>query len=85
LIIPESITTLALNDRYFDLKGLSEYAAIGLSTLRAMIRREGLPHYRLPGRILIKQSEFDRWMTKFRQTTTEDLNAIVSKGLQVLG
>jgi len=60
------------SDEYFDFKSLSTYSKIGDSTLRYHIRENGLPCFRIPGKkgktgkILIKRSEFDAWMERFR-------------------
>ena len=72
MIIPASIAEIALNDQYFDLKGLSSYASMGVSTLRYHIRENGLPWFKITGRkdqtgkILVKRSEFDTWIERFR-------------------
>lgn len=60
------------SDEYFDFKGLSTHSKIGVSTLRYHVRENGLPCFRIPGKkgktgkILIKKSEFDGWMERFR-------------------
>ena len=54
------------SDKYFDLKSLSEYSSLGVPTLRDHIRSEGLPHYKVKGKILVRQSEFDAWIDSFR-------------------
>ena len=61
-----------LSDEYLELKGASTYSKMGVSTLRYHIRKNGLPCYKIPGKkgntgmILIKRSEFDNWMERFR-------------------
>jgi len=67
---------LGSSDRYFDLKSLSEYSSLGVSTLRDYIRSEGLPHFR-KGKILVRQSEFDAWMESFRVDTQSHLKGVV--------
>ena len=79
--IPNKIakTGVALEDQYFDLKGLSAYSSLGLSTLRTMIREHGLPHFRVclnqgqVGKILIRKSEFDRWIEKTYRAPLDDI------------
>ena len=73
---------MALKDRYFDLKSLSESLPIGVSTLRGLIRSNGLPHFRLPGRILVKQSEFDTWMTRFACNREQEIGELADSILK---
>ncbi len=69
--LPTEIKTeIAVNDKFFDLRGLVEYSSLGLSTLRSLIKNNGLPHYAIRNekgaisKILVKKSEFDSHMTK---------------------
>ena len=52
---------------------------MGVSTLRDYMRVGGLPHFKLKGKILIKRSEFDQWIEKFRTNNKENINKIVSE------
>jgi hypothetical protein len=70
-------------DQYFDLKSLSAYSCLGVGTLRDYMR-EGLPYFKLKGKILVKRSEFDEWMQCYRVDRNQELNKIVEdviKGL----
>ncbi len=59
----DTITTpIALKDQYFDLPGLNAYSCIPVPTLRDYIKRDGMPCFKLRGKILVKRSEFDAWM-----------------------
>ncbi len=62
-------------DKFLDLKELSEYSALGVSTLRDYIKRSDLPAFKLNGKILIRQSEFHCWLEKYRYNS-QDLNAL---------
>ncbi|MEA1945989.1 MAG: helix-turn-helix domain-containing protein [Thermodesulfobacteriota bacterium] len=74
--IPNNIieTAISLKDGYFDLPGLAKYCSLKIPTLRNHIV-EGLPAYKVKGKLLIKRSEFDRWIKKFR--IEQDLNHLV--------
>jgi hypothetical protein len=80
--IPDSIIKagITLEDQFFDLKGLSVYSSLGISSLRYHIRENALPCYSIRNdkgqvtKTLIKRSEFDRWMQK---SWRDDLNNIV--------
>lgn len=64
-------------DRYYDLPGLSRYASLCVPTLREYIRHAALPCFKVKGKILIKQSEFDTWLEGYRVNQSQDLNSIV--------
>ena len=59
-------------EKYFNIKGLAEYSSLGASTIRYHIKANGLPCFKLPGKtgqtgtILVKQSEFDAWLERYR-------------------
>ena len=59
---------LADRDCYFDLKGLAQYCSLSIRTLRDYLKdgNYALPHFRLHGKILVRKSEFDRWVERFR-------------------
>jgi len=66
MIVPDNIAEhgITLKDQYFDLPGLSFYSAYSVPCLRKYLK-QGLPHYR-KGKILVRRSEFDRWIKQFR-------------------
>ena len=79
MIIPDSIAerAITLKDQFFDLRGLSAYSAMAISTLRNFISSGNLPAYKVGGKILIKKSEFDAWINIFRINKKQDLSNMV--------
>ena len=65
-----------LKDQYFDLQGLSEYSSVGVTTLRDYIREDGLPCFRVKGKILVRKSEFEKWIEHFRVDVNMDIEKI---------
>ena len=55
---------LDLTDGYLTLRQLVRYSGLSMGTLRRDLKRSDrpLPHYRHGRRILIRKSEFDRWL-----------------------
>jgi hypothetical protein len=56
-------------DPFLSLKALAAYAGLSVRTLRAFVDLppdEALPCYRLPGKLLVRRSEFDAWITQYR-------------------
>jgi hypothetical protein len=63
---------------------LSRYSGLSVRTLRAALRDplHPLPHYRLNagGKVLVRRSEFDAWMSHSR-VDSPDVDAIVREVL----
>jgi hypothetical protein len=78
--LPDDIAehTFSLKDQYFDLKGLAAYSALGVGTLRDHIRESRLPCFKVKGKILVKRSEFDRWMETQRMDVEPTVDRIVN-------
>ncbi|RJR42794.1 MAG: DNA-binding protein [Desulfobacteraceae bacterium] len=60
-----------MEDRYFDLKKLSDYSSMSVRTLREYVTRSDnpIPSFRLGKKIIIKRSEFDGWIEAYRNST----------------
>ena len=74
-----------MGDKYLTLKDLSKYCSMPVPTIRDYLHRDGLPHYRLRGKILVKLSEFDDWIKQYRvagESLEEHVNAAL-KGLKL--
>lgn len=71
-----------MEEKYFDLRGLSTYSSIALPTLRDYIKKHNLPCYKVSGKILVQKSEFDQWLHRYRIRRNEDLNALVNEVLR---
>ena len=65
---------VTLKDQYFDLRRLSAYTALSVSTLRNQIKSNGLSCYQLRGKILVFKSEFDAWITQIRVYRSQEVN-----------
>lgn len=70
---------------YLDLPRLAVYASLGVSTIREYIRSGGLPAFKLKGKIVVRRSEFDRWMEGHRFDPARDLDSIADEVLKELG
>ena len=69
-------------DCYLDLNSLSVYSSLSISTLRSYIS-QGLPSFQTRGKILVKRSEFDRWMEKFKVKDI-DVGALADEAIKGL-
>lgn len=80
----KTMDNLSDTDRLLDLKRLSRYSSLGVPTLRDYIRSDGLPCFKIKGKILIKLSEFDTWIEQYRINQSQDLNSIVDGVMDTL-
>ena len=55
-------------DPYLDLRALVTYSGLSKRTLQGWLHHHDLPlpHYDVGGKVLVRQSEFDRWMQHLR-------------------
>jgi AraC-like DNA-binding protein len=68
---------------YLSLEELSQRTSLSVTTLRGYLKHptHPLPHYRLPGKILVRPEEFDAWIQHYRcgaATADPDLDGIVN-------
>jgi hypothetical protein len=57
------------NPQYLSLGELSKFSSLSVKTLRSYLMHQAhpLPHYRLPGKILVKVADFEAWLQHYRQ------------------
>jgi hypothetical protein len=68
-------------DPLLDLRALTRYSTLSLRTLARHLRdlEHPLPHYKVWGKILVRRSEFDRWMEGFRRHPPPDVPRVVDE------
>ncbi len=66
--IVETITVQQDLDPYFSLRGLAGYASLSRRTIQNLVNdtTDPLPSYRIGAKVLVRKSEFDRWMSRRR-------------------
>jgi hypothetical protein len=71
LIVVESLVLTAPADPYYPPKALAEYSGCSVRWLRDRLSDalHPLPHYRVVGKLLVRRSEFDGWIARYRQTS----------------
>ena len=67
-------------ERLFDLSALAAYTSLSIQTLREYVHdpADPLPHYCIRRKLLIRKSDFDRWLTKYK-VTEQDLGTMVDE------
>ena len=81
-LLPREACTIDPGDPYLSLRRLSAYSGVSIRTLRAWIKDalHPLPYFRVGGavgKVLVRRSDFDRWMTRHRVEGDADLDALV--------
>ena len=73
----------SLADPLLDLRALTHYSTLSLRTLTRHLRdiEHPLPHYKVRGKILVRRSEFDRWIEAFRRHPQQDVPGLVDEVL----
>jgi lambda repressor-like predicted transcriptional regulator len=76
------------DDRYLSLRDLVDYAGLSVRTLRGHLvnRTHPLPHFRIGGKIVVRQREYDDWASRFRvQQVENEIDALVDEVMRDLG
>ncbi len=88
LVVVDELAVTTPLDPYFSLRTLAEYSGCSVRWLRDRLTdpHHPLPCYRLPGgKILIRRSEFDNWLAKYRREGNGDVDRIVADVLHGVG
>lgn len=82
----ERVVVSTVLDPFLSLKALADYSGLSVRTLRGHLADpfHPLPCYRVGGKIVVRRSEFDAWIARFRQVGHPDVDRIVSEALQDL-
>ena len=69
-------------DKYLDIRGLSQYSSLSVRTLRDYLTDDAdpIPSYCIKRKLLVKRSEFDGWIKRYR-TKTGKISSIVEEVL----
>lgn len=72
--VVEAVTLHTDMDPYLSLTGLVGYSSLSRRTLQDLVNdpQDPLPSYRVGGKIVVRKSEFDGWMTRRRNRNPLD-------------
>lgn len=68
-VLAERVVISTPLDPLLDLRALATYSSLSRRTLRSFLELPpdtALPCYRLPGKVLVRRSEFDGWLERYR-------------------
>jgi len=87
LAVIEGLSLTTALDPYLSLRALAVYSACSVRWLRSQLTEphHPLPCYRLPGgKILVRRSDFDGWLARYRQVGHPDVERIVNEVLRAV-
>jgi hypothetical protein len=87
LAVVETVTLTGPADPYLSLRALAAYSSCSVRWLRDRLTDpvHPLPCYRLPGgKVLVRRSEADAWLARYRRIGHPDVEAVVTAVLASL-
>jgi Helix-turn-helix domain len=85
-ILADRVVVSSTLDPFLSLKALASYACVSVRKLREYLddMNHPLPHYRVGGKIVVRRSEFDTWISAFRMVGQSDVGGIVDSVMRDL-
>ncbi len=86
-VLAERVIISTALDPFLSLRALAGYSGISVRKLHEYLADpiNPLPHYRVGGKILVRRSEFDAWIVRYRQCGRADVDSIVVSVISDLG
>lgn len=84
--VGERVVISSNADPYLDLRALARYSCLSVRKLREHLQSPAhpLPHFRVGGKVLVRISEFDRWIATYRGRANVRVDAIVDDVVRTL-
>ena len=85
-VLAERVIVSTQLDPFLSLKALATYSGFSRRKLSDYLDdlAHPLPCYRVGGKIVVRRSEFDTWIARYRQIGRADVDQIVSDVLRTL-
>ena len=85
-ILADRVVVSTALDPFLSLRALASYACVSVRKLREHLDdpTHPLPHYRIGGKIVVRRSEFDAWMSVYRRVGQADVGGIVDSVMRDL-
>jgi hypothetical protein len=85
-VLAERVVVSTPLDPFLSLRALAAYSGLGARKLRDYLTdpMHPLPCYRVGGKILVRRSEFDAWIARYRQLGRPDVDRLVADALKDL-
>ena len=85
-ILADRVVVSTALDPFLSLRALASYACVSVRKLREHLEdaTHPLPHYRVGGKIVVRRSEFDTWISAYRRVGQADIGGIVDSVMRDL-
>ena len=85
MVVDELAVTTPM-DPYLGLPALARYSGCSVRWLRDRLAdpHHPLPHYRPYGKVLVRRSEWDHWLARYRRVGRADVTTVVHDVLESL-
>lgn len=85
-ILAERVEVSVPLDPFLDLRALAGYSSLSVRKLRDFLddAAHPLPAYHVGGKLLVRRSEFDAWISAYRRRGRADVDRIVTDVLRDL-
>ena len=85
-ILADQVSVSLALDPYLSIRALAGYSGLSIRRLRALLEDPGhpLPCFRIGGKILVRRSEYDTWVARYRREGRADVDQVVTDVLDGL-
>lgn len=85
-VLAEHVVISTPLDPFLSLRALATYSGLSVRTLRGYLTDPAhpLPHYRIGGKIVVRRSEYDAWVSCYHRKGDRDIDRIVGQALRDL-
>jgi len=84
-VLAERVVISTQLDPFLTLRALAAYAGLSVRTLRARLVDPiaPLPHYKIGGKIVVRRSDYDEWVARYRHVGLPEVNRLVDEVFSV--
>lgn len=82
--VVDGVSVAVSLDPCLSLKALAGYSGLSVRNLRDRLTDPAhpLPHYRIGGKIVVRRSDYDAWVARYRRVGNPDLDRMVAEALR---
>jgi predicted DNA-binding transcriptional regulator AlpA len=80
-VLAERVVVSTQLDPFLTLRALAAYAGLSVRTLRTRLVDPiaPLPHYKIGGKIVVRRSDYDQWVARYRHVGLPEVNRLVDE------
>jgi predicted DNA-binding transcriptional regulator AlpA len=84
-VLAERVVVSTHLDPFLSLKALAAYSGLSVRTLRGRLVDSiaPLPYYKIGGKIVVRRSDYDQWVARYRHVGLPEVNRLVDEVFSV--